>query len=829
METLVSTHPLYSGPRRDPQNHFTGFYMLPTTVPTETDPLGSERVRVAEHKEVQRRQVERNHEQPKEVLGQAGSSRPPPTEARKSYGEHMGWPQFSHQPQDPKQAPIAISGLSTCYYWDKHQNDSKQPPCHMGITCRSLHRHVQGVPIAPAPNSDSQSTNTAAIDARKARATAKVHSAQRNPPFINLPPLLNYPLRDERHIGEAVMKAREMPPQRPSGPSPLGSSQRSKAELKVPQVSLPPRPKTSPSPFSSHLEVSMMTDIPSGDLSKFYFNTLRNDPFDTWSPSMQPLPSTSSIQVGTPSYSGTFMSEDSKEILQMRESMYFSIRDGLRRDEIRKVAEQRALQQEQESLRRARRAWRGAQEYKAPEKRKREGELGFSIEPYYPPIPFKVWSAQEQAKKMEQELRREEERGEKGINQRARAAVAEHMALKSQDNSKIDLTNAQSLVLTSNPANLGGNEPTFAYARGRKVELRELVKGPLYLSNTRGGALKEPFTDIHGNPVNWPPQQKPVLDNQTPKSTIIDKVDPRLQEKQKLKLGEGQSTSTQYPPPARKVELPVPKLSLVNRTRGPVPGPEKPGPDNLKRKLEQLKAAKETSSLQSVNNAALDSTALDSTAASTIEARIWEREREQLEARFREIRDAQIQQKEKQKLGETQTTSFPPLARMVELPEQKYESFGTYQPHDPILELINQEPDYDGFRGALKQLNARREPFRLKSVSGKSKTQPVKQEHVPDKPMPYSRVVCVMDDLLGKPMSMQGELDDLRAAWKDSVAGSNVSTSSFKTAPLIQPEMKQSTATAESGRGEDGGEFEEINIKDEVMSTPEEKEDWIVV
>jgi hypothetical protein len=201
METLVSTHPLYSGPRRDPQNHFTGFYMLPTTVPTETDPLGSERVRVAEHKEVQRRQVERNHEQPKEVLGQAGSSRPPPTEARKSYGEHMGWPQFSHQPQDPKQAPIAISGLSTCYYWDKHQNDSKQPPCHMGITCRSLHRHVQGVPIAPAPNSDSQSTNTAAIDARKARATAKVHSAQRNPPFINLPPLLNYPLRDERHIG----------------------------------------------------------------------------------------------------------------------------------------------------------------------------------------------------------------------------------------------------------------------------------------------------------------------------------------------------------------------------------------------------------------------------------------------------------------------------------------------------------------------------------------------------------------------------------------------------------------------------------------------------
>jgi hypothetical protein len=723
METRMSTHPLHSGPGRDSQNYFTSFYMPPTAAPTETDPLGSERVRIAERKEIQRRQIEKNNDEPKEVLGQADPSGPSPVEARNVYVERLR-PQFSCQAQAPKQAPLTIGEPSTCYYWDKHQKDSRQPPCHMRMTCRSLHRHVQGVPIAPVPNSGSQSKDTQAIDAGKARAAAKVHDTQRNPPFINLPPLLNYPLGDERHIDETLMKAREMPLQRPSGPSPLGSSQRSKAELKVPQVSLPLRPKTSPSPFSSHPEVNMMRDIPPGKLSKSYFNTLCNNPFDTWSPSVQLLQPPSFTQVSPFSHSGSFMSEDSKEIQQMRERIYSNIQSGLRRDEMRKIAEQRALQQEQEFLRQT---WGGVQEYKAPEKRTRPGELGFCIEPYYPPIPFKVWSAQEQAKKMEQELRREEERGEKGINQRARAAATEHMAPKSQDNSKVDRKNARPPVLTSKPEMLGEDEPKFAYVRGRKVELREPAKGSIFLCNSRGGTCKEPLTDVHGNPVSWPFTQKPVLDNLTPKSTLDDKTNAKLRKEQKMKL------------------------------------------------------------------------------------------------------------------GESQTTSCPAPAQKSELLEQKKEPFGTSQLRDLILELINQEPGSDGFRRGLEQMTARREPFRMKSVSGKAKTGHVKHKLVSDKPTPYRRVASVMDDLLGKPMSMeeemQEELDDISAALaakprKHSVADSKVPTSSFKTALLTQSETKQSAAAVESRFADNGGEFEEVNFKDEEMDTLkkiEEDEDWIVV
>ncbi len=54
-------------------------------------------------------------------------------------------------------------GVSTCYYWNKHQKDNNQPPCQMGTACRFLHRYAEGVPIAPAPNNlgvDSRRAST---------------------------------------------------------------------------------------------------------------------------------------------------------------------------------------------------------------------------------------------------------------------------------------------------------------------------------------------------------------------------------------------------------------------------------------------------------------------------------------------------------------------------------------------------------------------------------------------------------------------------------------------------------------------------------------------
>ncbi|KAE9362742.1 hypothetical protein N431DRAFT_391230, partial [Stipitochalara longipes BDJ] len=57
----------------------------------------------------------------------------------------------NNQPQPPEQVSSALRGLSICYYWDKQQKGTDQPPCKMGTACRFLHRYAPGVPIAPPP------------------------------------------------------------------------------------------------------------------------------------------------------------------------------------------------------------------------------------------------------------------------------------------------------------------------------------------------------------------------------------------------------------------------------------------------------------------------------------------------------------------------------------------------------------------------------------------------------------------------------------------------------------------------------------------------------
>jgi hypothetical protein len=41
---------------------------------------------------------------------------------------------------------------STCFYWDRHQKDSNQPPCQRGVNCKFQHYRADGMPIAPRPN-----------------------------------------------------------------------------------------------------------------------------------------------------------------------------------------------------------------------------------------------------------------------------------------------------------------------------------------------------------------------------------------------------------------------------------------------------------------------------------------------------------------------------------------------------------------------------------------------------------------------------------------------------------------------------------------------------
>lgn len=77
------------------------------------------------------------------------------------------WDVNSRQQAHPERRPPLTkgpAGVSTCYYWNKHQKDNNQPPCQMGTACRFLHRYAEGVPIAPAPNNLGVESRRASTD-----------------------------------------------------------------------------------------------------------------------------------------------------------------------------------------------------------------------------------------------------------------------------------------------------------------------------------------------------------------------------------------------------------------------------------------------------------------------------------------------------------------------------------------------------------------------------------------------------------------------------------------------------------------------------------------
>jgi hypothetical protein len=169
----------------------------------ETDPLGNKRVRVAERKEIAKKPSKgRKDEQPKEVMGQEGPSQRPATEARDVYRSEMDSHDWTRE--------LTCSHLA----WGKgeEQIESKE---------------------VPGPRKDSGENETRyPLD--------KYCGGQ--PSDITPPELIE----ELRAIDQQWNLQKSRQP-RPSGPAPLGSFQRSNAELKVPQLSLPHRPKCSAS------------------------------------------------------------------------------------------------------------------------------------------------------------------------------------------------------------------------------------------------------------------------------------------------------------------------------------------------------------------------------------------------------------------------------------------------------------------------------------------------------------------------------------------------------------------------------------------------------
>jgi hypothetical protein len=318
----------------------------------ETDPLGNKRVRVAERKEIARKPSKgRKDEQPKEVMGQAGPSQRPATEAKDVYSSQMD----SHDSiREPTCSQLAWGK-------DEEQMESKEIP---GLR-----------------------KDTGEIETRY--LLDKYCGGQ--PSDITPPELI-----EELRAIDQQWSLRKSRQPRPSGPAPLGSFQRSNAKLKVPQLSLPHRPKASPSPS------------PKNGVNIFGIN----------------LPDTGAVvnrnQANALMRSMSFhqASRGQEEILRR----YY----GPQYEALPSQGEQKSTT----SLREAREVKRTRQDL-ASLLKKDPIDFGHPG----PPAPL---SPSGQASKLEREIREEEERGEKGINDSkglfwGRAAVSESIASKSQD------------------------------------------------------------------------------------------------------------------------------------------------------------------------------------------------------------------------------------------------------------------------------------------------------------------------------------------------------------------------------------------------------------
>lgn len=330
-------------------------YPLPTEETNsrldETDPLGNKRVRVAERKEIARKPGKgRKDEQPKEVMGQAGPSQRPATEARDVYRSQMDSHDWIREPTSSRLA------------WgkDEEQIESKE---------------------VPGLRKDAGENETRCL-------LDKYCGGQ--PSDITPPELIE----ELRAIDQQWNLQKSRQP-RSSGPAPLGSFQRSNAELKVPQLSLPHRPKSSTS-----------TSPKNG------VNIFGADLLDT----------------------GAVVNRNQANALMRSMSFHQALRgqeEILRRyyGAQYEALPSQGVQKRTTSLSKAREVKRTREDLASLPKK---DPIDFGH-----PGPSLPLSPSEQASKLEREIREEEERGEKGINESkglfwGRAAVPESIASKTQ-------------------------------------------------------------------------------------------------------------------------------------------------------------------------------------------------------------------------------------------------------------------------------------------------------------------------------------------------------------------------------------------------------------
>ena len=355
---------------------------IPVAQP-EIDPLGSEHVRIAPRKEVLRRQLENKNTRLNQSMEQAGPGKGPEivsqeTEITKleammdeqmkdvkgavdkieseakfwllgqQYRSTMDLAGPSQEPaSEYSQTPPSMKGLSTCYYWEKHQQDSTQPPCQLGLACKFPHYYIGGASVASAQyNPDANprgSLSPATIIRRHRQVTERRHDGPKAPSFK--PPFqINHSI-SRRPIDKTPMKY--SPPSRPSGPSPLGSSQRSMAELRVPQVSLPLRPKVmSAPPTFQDTEVNIFEQNSLGKSRKEIYD-LCTLPTESYVKTDDPSDPSSSISSTRRNHS-SYLSQDSGSAQHTSECSNASMEMAFKNREWRRIITELALPGEAE-------------------------------------------------------------------------------------------------------------------------------------------------------------------------------------------------------------------------------------------------------------------------------------------------------------------------------------------------------------------------------------------------------------------------------------------------------------------------------------------------
>lgn len=217
----------------------------------------------------------------------------------------------------------------------------------------------------------------ASIVRRHKQVTEESHVKSYGPSFE--PPFrINHPV-SRRPIDKTPTKY--SPPPRPSGPSPLGSTQRSMAELRVPQVYLALRPKVqSAPPAIQDTEVNIFEQNSLGN-SRMEIHDLRTLPKESYVEGDDPSDPSSSSSVRR--YYSSHFSQDSGSAQQMSEWSNPSMSMGLITRGRRKIAAEQALAEEEQY-----RQWFEDYQpgFKAPFKTSHPGTSRFALDPHVPPL-----------------------------------------------------------------------------------------------------------------------------------------------------------------------------------------------------------------------------------------------------------------------------------------------------------------------------------------------------------------------------------------------------------------------------------------------------------